>query len=197
MSVCLCVYPISNSYVFSNRRAHHLKMLPAKIWEAIYKVFEHIDMLSIGIQIQEQLYTVIYYPPYLGSDFGVRGHVESQNDVIMSCLRLAATSNCFPHPYKHVQSVWANWYAVYWYLILVAALHNYTHTTCLRRFRGTWSLVESKWCHCIMVEVESHLKHSSRIHIRHVQIVWLHWYAVHRHTVYALYSDHLVWATEL
>ena len=34
-----------------------------------------------------------------GSDFGVHGHLWSQNDVIMSRLRLTATSNCFPHPY--------------------------------------------------------------------------------------------------
>ncbi len=28
------------------------------------------------------------------------GHLWSQNDVIMSWLRLMATSNCFPHPYQ-------------------------------------------------------------------------------------------------
>ncbi len=62
----------------------------------MYKVFEHIDMLSTCIQYQP--YTVI--PTLLlGSDFGVLGHLWSQNDVIMSWLRLTATSNCFPHPY--------------------------------------------------------------------------------------------------
>jgi hypothetical protein len=35
----------------------------------------------------------------LGSDFEVPCHLWSQNDVIMSWLRLTATSNCFPHPY--------------------------------------------------------------------------------------------------
>jgi hypothetical protein len=35
----------------------------------------------------------------LGSDFGVLGHLWSQNDAIMSWLRLTAISNCFPHPY--------------------------------------------------------------------------------------------------
>jgi hypothetical protein len=48
----------------------HLKLLPASILD-IYKVFEHIDMLSIGIW--EQLYTVI--PTLHGSDFGVLGHL--------------------------------------------------------------------------------------------------------------------------
>jgi hypothetical protein len=57
----------------------HLKLLHTSILD-IYKVFEHIDMLSIGIQYQP--YTVI--PTRLGSDFGALGHLWSQNDVIMS-----------------------------------------------------------------------------------------------------------------
>ncbi len=72
----------------------HLKLLPTSILD-IYKVFEHIDMLSMGKQYQP--YTVI--PTVLGSDLGVLGHLWSQNDVIMSCLRLKATSNCFLNPY--------------------------------------------------------------------------------------------------
>ena len=71
-----------------------LKLLPTSILD-IYKVFEHIDMLSMGIQYQP--YIVI--PTLLGSDFGVLGHLWSQNDVITSWLRLTATSNYFPHPY--------------------------------------------------------------------------------------------------
>jgi hypothetical protein len=72
----------------------HLKLLPTFMLD-IYKVFAHIDMLSIGIF--QQPYTVI--PTLLGSDFGVLGHLWSQTDVIMLWLRLAATSHCFPHPY--------------------------------------------------------------------------------------------------
>jgi hypothetical protein len=71
-----------------------LKFLSTSILD-IYNVFEYIDMLSIGIQ--QQPYTVI--PTLLGSDFGVLGHLWSQNDVIMSRLRLKATSKCFPHPH--------------------------------------------------------------------------------------------------
>jgi hypothetical protein len=56
--------------------------LPAKpSISDIYKVFEHIhiiDMLSIGIQ-QQPSYTVI--PILVGSNFGVLGHLWSQNDV--------------------------------------------------------------------------------------------------------------------
>ena len=51
----------------------HLKLLHTSILD-IYKVFEHIDMLSIGIQ--NQPYTVI--STQLGSDFGALGHLWSQ-----------------------------------------------------------------------------------------------------------------------
>ena len=37
---------------------------------------------------------------YLAPVLGVLGHLQSQNDVITSRLRLTATPNCFPHPYK-------------------------------------------------------------------------------------------------
>ncbi len=48
----------------------HLKLLPTSILD-IYKVFEHIDMLTIGIQYQP--YRV--KPTQLGSDFGALGHL--------------------------------------------------------------------------------------------------------------------------
>ncbi len=72
----------------------HLKLLPTSILD-IYKVFEDIDMLSMGIQYQPC--TVI--PNLFGSDFRVLGHLWSQNDVIMSWWSPTATSNCFLHPY--------------------------------------------------------------------------------------------------
>jgi hypothetical protein len=72
----------------------HLKLLPNSILDT-HKVIEHIDMLSMGIQYHP--YTVI--PTLHGSDFGALGNLWSQNDVIMSSLRLTVTSNCFPHPY--------------------------------------------------------------------------------------------------
>ncbi len=36
----------------------------------MYKVFEHIDMMSKSIQIQKQPYTVIFIPTLLGSIWG-------------------------------------------------------------------------------------------------------------------------------
>jgi hypothetical protein len=47
----------------------HLKLLPTSILD-MHKVFEHIDMLSIGIW--QQPYTVIL--TLLGADFWVLGH---------------------------------------------------------------------------------------------------------------------------
>jgi hypothetical protein len=70
----------------------HLKLLPPSIFK-INKVYEHIDMLSIGIQQQP----CIVLPILLGSDFGALDQLWSQNDVIMSWLRLPATSNYFLH----------------------------------------------------------------------------------------------------
>ncbi len=58
-----------------NQGIYNLKLLPTSILD-IYTVFEHINMLSIGIQLQ--LYIVI--PPVLGSKFGVLCHLCSQND---------------------------------------------------------------------------------------------------------------------
>ena len=63
-----------------------LKLLPPSMLD-IYKVFERIDMLSKGKQLQP--YTVV--PTLLGSDFGVLGHMSSRNDAITSWLRLTAT----------------------------------------------------------------------------------------------------------
>ncbi len=47
----------------------HLKQLLTSILD-MYKVFQHIDMLSIGIW--KQPFTVI--PTQVGSDFGALGH---------------------------------------------------------------------------------------------------------------------------
>ena len=73
----------------------HLKPRPTSILDT-YNVIKYIDMLSMGIKYHP--YTVI--PNLLlGSEFGVLGHLWSQNDVIMSWLRLTITSKCFSHPF--------------------------------------------------------------------------------------------------
>jgi hypothetical protein len=55
---------------------------------------------------------------------------------------------------RHIQSVWAHWYAVHGHMAV--ASNSYTNSTWVI-FWGYGSLVESKWCHYIMVRVHSHL----------------------------------------
>jgi hypothetical protein len=73
----------------------HLKLIPTSILH-IYKVFEHLDMLSMGIQQQPN---TVVLRTLIDLDFGVRVYLWSQHDVIMSWLRLRVTSNCFLHPH--------------------------------------------------------------------------------------------------
>ena len=130
----------------------HLKLLPVSTLD-ICKVFEHIHMLSMGIQ--QQPYTVI--PTLLGSYFVVLGHLWSRNDVITSWLRLTATSTTASRIHiRHIQSVWAHSYAVHGHAS--AALNSYNHLTWLLFWGSAWSLVESKWCHYVMVGTDSRLK---------------------------------------
>ncbi len=56
---------------------------------------------------------------------------------------------------RHIKSFWAHWYAVHGHE--VAALNSYTQLTWLIIW-GSWSLVESKWCHYVMVLADSQLK---------------------------------------
>ncbi len=70
------------------------------------------------------------YPHYLGKIFGVLAHLWSLNDVVVSWLRLTATSNCFPIHIRHMQSVCEHWYAVHGYMAVIS--NSYTHTTWLR-----------------------------------------------------------------
>jgi hypothetical protein len=77
-----------------------LKLLAASILD-LYKVFENIGMLSMGIQYQPYTVTLTL----LGSDFGALGHLWSQNDVIMSWLRLTAPQIASHIHVKHIQSV--------------------------------------------------------------------------------------------
>ena len=74
------------------------------IWD-IYKVFEHIDMLSIDIWLKP--YTVLT-TLLLGSNVGVLGHLWNQNDVITSWLRLTATPNYLLHPYEIFTKCFSN-----------------------------------------------------------------------------------------
>ncbi len=166
---------------------NHLKLLLKSILD-MCKVFEHIDMLSTCIQYQP--YTVIA-TLLLGSDFGVHGHLWSWNDVIMSWLRLTATSNCFPHPYWTYTKWLSTWICYPWgYSISLTQL--YPHY--LGQILGCWVTcwVKMMWlCHGWGWQPSQTTFH---IHIRHIKSIWAHWYTVHCHMVAALHSfTHPTW----
>ncbi len=56
---------------------------------------------------------------------------------------------------RHMQSVWEHQFAVHRHMAV--ASNSYTHTTWVR-FWGSCLLVESIWCHYIMVEADRHIK---------------------------------------
>ncbi len=96
------------------------------------------------------------YPPYLAHFLGFW----------VTC-RVKMMSLCHDWGWKSPQTasqihtsplkiVWACWYAVHGHT--VSALQSYIHPTWFR-FWGSGSLVESKLCHYVMVEADSHLKH--------------------------------------
>jgi len=83
--------------------------------------------------------------------------------VVLECLfptrcpwSLVLPQTAFHIHIRHIQSVWAHWHAAHWH-DTAAAFLSYTHPTSLR-FWGSGLLVESKWCHYIKVEADSHLK---------------------------------------
>ncbi len=63
-------------------------------------------------------------------------------------------STCCIH-LRNIQRVWSHLYALHGHTTV--APNSYTHTIWLR-FWGSWSLVESKWCHYVLVVADSHLK---------------------------------------
>jgi len=90
----------------------HLKLLSTSILD-ICKVFEHIDMLSIGIQSLP--YKVI--PTLIGSGFGTRGPCGVK--MLWSCHVWGwQPPQTASHIHiRHIHSVWAHWYAVHWHTV--------------------------------------------------------------------------------
>ena len=138
-------------------------------------------MSSMGIQYQP--YTVI--PTLLGSDIAVLGHSWSQNDVIMSWLRLTATSNCFPHLYW-TYTKWLSTLICYLWAYSISLTQLYPHYLGqILEFSVTCGVNMMSLCHgwgWPPTQTDSH------IHIRHTKSVWSLWYAVHGDKVAALHS---------
>ncbi len=89
-----------------------------------------------------------------------------------------------PHMYlTHIQSGWAQWYAVCWHMAVPS--NSYTHTT--GSYYGVlghlWSQndIITSWLRLTATSTTAY-----RIHTRHIQSVWAHWYAVHGHMAAAL-----------
>ncbi len=81
----------------------------------------------------------------------------------------------------HIQSVWVYWYAVHGHM----AVASNSYTPKFGSYFGVWVT-----CGVKMMS----LRHgwgwqppqtASYIHIRHIQCVWSHWYAVHGHMAVA------------
>ncbi len=79
-----------------------------------------------------------------------------KNDVITSWLRLLSYSNCLMHP-CWTCTKFLSILICFPLTSLVTALNSFTHRTRLRLW-GSVSLVESTWCHLVMVEADSYLK---------------------------------------
>ncbi len=150
----------------------HLKLLPTSMLD-MCKVFEHIDMLSTCIK--HQPYTVIS-TLLIGSYLGVRGHLWSQNDVIMSWLRLTATSNCFPHPYW-TYTKWLSTLICYPWAYSISLTQLYPHYLGqILGFGVTCGVKMMRLCHGWGWQSPQTASH---LHIRHIRGVWTQWYAVH------------------
>ncbi len=123
---------------------HHLKLLPSSILD-IYRVFEHIDMLSIGTQLST----------LLGSDFGVLGHLWSWMMSLHHGWGWQPPQTASHIYIRCIQRVWAHRYAIH--RNKVAALHS--NPPYFAQIWGLWvTYVESIWCHYVMVEADNHLK---------------------------------------
>ncbi len=154
----------------------HLKLLPTSILD-ICLVFSTLICCPLAYSISlTQLYL-----PYLAQILGF--WVTCEVKMMWLCHGWGwQPPQTAPHIHiKHIQGVWAHWYAVHWHK--GSALHSYTHPTF--RFWGSGSLVESKWCDCVMVEADGHLK-LLPASISAIYKVFGHWYAVYGHMVAVL-----------
>ncbi len=91
----------------------------------------------------------------IGLDVGVLHHLWSQNDVIMSWLRLTVTLDCFPHPsYTYTKCL----STLIWRPLAYISSLTQLYLPYSAQILGSVSLVESKWCHCVMVDADTTLK---------------------------------------
>ncbi len=125
------------------------------------------------------------YPPYfLGQILGFRATCGVKMMWLCHGWGLQPPQTSSHIHIRHIQSVWAHWYAVNMYTI--SALHRYSPY--LAQIMGFWVTcgVKMMWlCHGWGWQQP---QTSSHIHISHLQSIWAHWYAIHWYTVGALHS---------
>ncbi len=86
---------------------------------------------------------------------------------------------------RHLQSVWAHWYAVHRHE--VAALHSYPpYLAQILGFLVTYGVEMMSLHHGWGWQLP---QTASQIYIRHIQSVWAHQYAIYRHKVAALHRN--------
>ena len=96
-----------------------------------------------------------FYPPYLAKILGFWVTCQAEMMPLHHGWGWQPPQTTSPIHIRHIQSVWVHWYDVKRHT--VAALCSSTHPT-WRRFWGSGSHVEPKWCHYVTVEADSHLK---------------------------------------
>ena len=82
--------------------ANPQRLHPTSILD-VYKVFEQLEMLRMGIWVHP--YAVLHVQ--VGVNFRKIGEWPSLYDVAVSCLRLLTLIDCIPHPYWMYKSVLA------------------------------------------------------------------------------------------
>ena len=122
----------------------------------------------------------------IGSDVGLLHHLWSQNDVIMSWLRLTVTLDCCPHPsYTYTKCLSTLIWRPLAYISSLTQLYL-PYSAQILGFCVTCGIKMMSLCHGWCWH---HSQTASCIHLRHIlHSGWAHWYAVNWHMIAALPS---------
>ncbi len=112
-------------------------------------------------------------------DFGLQGHLWSQNDAVTTWLRLKATSNCFLHLHYTYRKCLSALICCPW---AYGSSLKYLHPHYLGQILEFWDTS----CGVKMMSLHHGWgwqppQTPSCIHTLHVQSFWAHWYSVHGH----------------
>ncbi len=141
------------------------------VWAHWYAVHRHMAVAS-------NIYTHTTWLIFLGS--GSLMELKWCHYIMVEAKKPYHTTSCIY--IGHIQCVWACWHDVHGYMTV--ASNSYTHTT--------WGSDFEVWVTCGFKMMSFHHGWSLRppqtdscIHIRHIQGVWAHSYAVHWHMAVA------------